>query len=189
MTEVATTAAATTARTKISTATKVATHATTVAATTPSQASTWGSSGSAHTLVLYDSTGAYGYLGELYAIGAGNLATHFGPVTAEPVVDYQAGQVNDYTTTIYLGSTYNEPTTYDLPERRPVHHPAGAVGWRQHLATLGHAAQPTQPSRPRYGWDPSTSYFDYHRPAGQRDLQRAAAHPEPSGTVRSSDPI
>ena len=42
-------------------------------------------------------------------MGAGNLASHFGTVTAEPVVDYVQGQVNDYTATIYLGSTYNEP--------------------------------------------------------------------------------
>ena len=42
-------------------------------------------------------------------MAAGNLASHFGKVTAEPVVDYAPGQVNNYTATIYLGSTYNEP--------------------------------------------------------------------------------
>ena len=80
------------------------------AALAPSEAVTWGNGpGTASALVLYDTTGAWGWLGELYAIAAGNLATHFGSVTAEPVVDYVSGQVNDYTATIYLGSTYNEP--------------------------------------------------------------------------------
>ena len=81
----------------------------------PPQSVTWGASGAATTLVLYDTTDAYGWLGELYAMGAGNLATHFGTVTAEPVVDYVQGQVNDYTATIYLGSTYNEPIPVQLP--------------------------------------------------------------------------
>ncbi|HWX10127.1 MAG TPA: hypothetical protein VNY33_09115, partial [Gaiellaceae bacterium] len=61
------------------------------------------------TLVLYDSTGPYGWLGELYAIAAGNLASHFGPWKSEPVAAYQAGQISQYTATIYLGSTYDEP--------------------------------------------------------------------------------
>ena len=48
----------------------------------PPQAKTWGASGSATTLVVYDTTNTWGWLGELYAIGGGNLATHFGQVTA-----------------------------------------------------------------------------------------------------------
>ena len=80
------------------------------AAATPASARTWGIAGSGtKTLVFYDTTDAFGWLGELYGIAAGNLASHFGEITAEPVVDYQAGQVNDFTATIYLGSTYNEP--------------------------------------------------------------------------------
>ena len=59
--------------------------------------------------MLYDTTNTWGYLGQLYAIAAGNLASHFGKVTAEPVAGYAAGQVNSYTATIYIGSTYNEP--------------------------------------------------------------------------------
>ena len=35
------------------------------------------------TLVLYDSTGQWGFLGELYAIGTANLASHFGSWTAK----------------------------------------------------------------------------------------------------------
>jgi uncharacterized protein YdaL len=127
--------------------------------TTPSQARTWGTPGSATTLVVYDTTGAFGWLGELYAIGAGNLASHFGTVTAEPVVDYQAGQLSGYSATIYLGSTYNEPIPVTflndvLATTRPVIW-AGDNIWQ--LSGTGTADQAFQSA---YGWDPSTSYFD-----------------------------
>jgi uncharacterized protein YdaL len=61
------------------------------------------------TLVVYDTTGDYGWLGELYAQAAANLASHFGSWRAEPVSAYQPGQISQYTATIYLGSTYDEP--------------------------------------------------------------------------------
>ncbi|MGI5246757.1 DUF2334 domain-containing protein [Dactylosporangium sp. CA-139066] len=61
------------------------------------------------TLVLYDTTGPYGFLGEQYAIATANLASHFGAWTAQPVVDYAAGEINDYQAVIYMGSTYDEP--------------------------------------------------------------------------------
>jgi uncharacterized protein YdaL len=61
------------------------------------------------TLVLYDTTDTYGFLGEQYAIATANLASHFGDWTAQPVVDYAAGELNDYQAVIYLGSTYDEP--------------------------------------------------------------------------------
>src|SRR5207245_8804882 len=60
-------------------------------------------------LVLYDSTGPYGWLGELYGVMAVNLAGHFGSWTAHPIVNYTAGEMNGYTGVIYLGSTYDEP--------------------------------------------------------------------------------
>jgi uncharacterized protein YdaL len=133
----------------------------TAAVTAPSQAKTWGASGSATTLVLYDSTNTYGWLGELYAIGAGNLATHFGTVTAEPVVDYVAGQVNNYTATIYLGSTYNEPIpTAFLNDSLTTTKPVVWVGdniW-QLSGQDGTAANSA--FQAAYGWDPGASYFD-----------------------------
>ena len=133
----------------------------TTAAATPAQAKTWGASGSATTLVLYDTTNTYGWLGELYAIGAGNLATHFGKVTAEPVVDYQAGQVNSYTATIYLGSTYDEPIPSSfLSDVLSTSKPVIWVGdniW-QLSGTPGSATDTA--FQAAYGWDPSTSYFD-----------------------------
>jgi uncharacterized protein YdaL len=63
----------------------------------------------ATTLVLYDTSNTYGWLGELYAQAAANLVSHFGPWQTEPVASYQAGQIGQYTATIYIGSTYDEP--------------------------------------------------------------------------------
>lgn len=133
----------------------------TTAITTPSRARTWGQRGASTTLVLYDTTGEWGWLGELYAIGAGNLATHFGTVTAEPVADYVAGQVNDYMTTIYLGSAYDEPIpSRFLNDALSTTHSIIWVGdnvW-QLTGDEGSAADTAFESR--YGWDPSSSDFD-----------------------------
>jgi uncharacterized protein YdaL len=131
------------------------------AVTPPSQAVTWGATGAATTLVVYDTTNTWGWLGELYAIGAGNLATHFGTVTAEPVVDYVSGQVNSYTTTIYIGSTYNEPIPQTflndvLSTTKPVIWIGDNV-W-QLTGSSGSAADTAFEAA--YGWDPSSSYFD-----------------------------
>lgn len=131
------------------------------AVVTPSQAVTWGGTGSATTLVVYDSTNTFGWLGELYAMAAGNLASHFGKVTAEPVVDYAAGQVNNYTATIYIGSTYNEPIPAAflndvLASTHPVIWAADNV-W-QLSGTEGSTADLAFEAK--YGWDPSNSFFD-----------------------------
>ena len=128
---------------------------------TPAQAKTWGGSGSASTLVLYDSTNTWGYLGQLYGIAAGNLASHFGKVTAEPVANYVAGQMSNYTATIYIGSTYNEPLPLAflndvLSSTHPVIWAADNI-W-QLTGTEGSAAD--QAFMAKYGWDPSQSYFD-----------------------------
>ncbi len=64
---------------------------------------------SSRTLVLYDSTGPYAALGELYAIGTANLVSHFGGWTAKPAAGYSCGEIEAYGATIYLGSTYDEP--------------------------------------------------------------------------------
>ncbi len=97
----------------------------------------------------------------MYAIGAGNLASHFGKVTAEPVADYVAGQVNHYTATIYLGSTYNEPAPAAfLTDVLSTTHPviwAGSNIW-QLTGTEGSTAD--RAFKTVYGWDPSNSYID-----------------------------
>jgi uncharacterized protein YdaL len=131
------------------------------AVSAPRQAVSWGGTGSASTLVVYDSTNTWGYLGELYGIAAGNLASHFGQVTAEPVADYVAGQVNNYTAIIYIGSTYNEPIPVAflndvLSTTRPVIWAADNV-W-QLSGSEGSAAD--QAFEAAYGWDPSGSFFD-----------------------------
>jgi uncharacterized protein YdaL len=61
------------------------------------------------TLVLYDTTNTWGWAGELFAMAAGNLVSHFGAWKAEPVASYRAGQIAEYDATVYIGSTYDEP--------------------------------------------------------------------------------
>lgn len=121
---------------------------------------TWGAPGAATTLVLYDTTGPYGYLGAMYALAAGNLATHFGQVTAEPVADYRAGQIDTFTATIYMGSTYNEPIpTAFLTDVASSTQPviwAGDNIW-QASGSEGSASDSTFEAQ--YGWDPSNSFF------------------------------
>ncbi len=43
------------------------------------------------TLVLYDSTGPYAWLGDIYAVQTANLAGHFGTVTRKKVTAYAKG--------------------------------------------------------------------------------------------------
>src|SRR5439155_20990663 len=38
-----------------------------------------------------------------------NLTGHFGRFTAHPVATYASGELEKYTATIYIGSTYDEP--------------------------------------------------------------------------------
>src|SRR5882757_4472771 len=61
------------------------------------------SSGVGGALVLYDTTGPYGALGELYGIGASNLVSHFGSWTAKPAVSYTCGQLASFSAVVYLG--------------------------------------------------------------------------------------
>jgi uncharacterized protein YdaL len=65
--------------------------------------------GTAKTLVLYDTTSAYGWLGEVYATQVANLSSHFGSWAAAPVANYKAGDLAAYSAVIYVGSTYDEP--------------------------------------------------------------------------------
>jgi uncharacterized protein YdaL len=145
---------------KPSTATATAAlSASTVA--TPATAKTFGAAGPAKALVLYDTTTEYGWLGEMYALGAGTLASHFGSVTAEPVSSYVPGQLADYTAAIYLGSTYNEPLPAALVS--DVTTGSTPVLWAGfNVWQLAGAAGSTtaQAFAAKYGWDPSTSYLD-----------------------------
>lgn len=61
-------------------------------------------------LVLYDSTGTYGWMGDLYSQQMANLLNHFGvTIQRMPVENYQAGMMNNAKATFYLGLLYNNP--------------------------------------------------------------------------------
>lgn len=115
----------------------------------------------AKTLVLYDSTGAYAFLGEQYAIGAANLSSHFGSWTAEPAASYTKGQINGFTAAIYFGSTYDEPLPAAFLD--DVLTTAKPVLWGDfNIWQLANRANQTTPGSfvARYGWDAAQSYFD-----------------------------
>ncbi|MFJ5777244.1 DUF2334 domain-containing protein [Streptomyces sp. NPDC093094] len=115
------------------------------------------------TLVLFDTAGPYGHLGELYAMAAANLAGHFGTVTARPVQQYTAGQLESYSAVIYIGSTYYGGSVPDavpdafhqdvLTTTKPVTW-IGANIWNM-AGSVG-VPQFTQ----KYGWDPTSSFYD-----------------------------
>ncbi|KUN19206.1 hypothetical protein AQJ23_38380 [Streptomyces antibioticus] len=116
------------------------------------------------TLVLYDTAGPYGQLGELYAMAAANLAGHFGTVTAKPVQQYTAGLVDSYTAVIYIGSTYYY--CCDVPDAIPAAFYQDAATTTKPVLWMGAniwnmansvgVAQFTQ----KYGWDPTSSYYE-----------------------------
>ncbi|MGV9453912.1 DUF2334 domain-containing protein [Streptomyces sp. NPDC003635] len=115
------------------------------------------------TLVLYDTAGPYGHLGELYAMATANLAGHFGSVTARPVSQYTAGLVESYTATIYIGSTYY---CCDVPDAIPAAFYQDALTTTKPVTWMGaniwnmaNSVGVTQFAQ-KYGWDPTTSYYD-----------------------------
>jgi uncharacterized protein YdaL len=60
------------------------------------------------TLILYDHTGKWGWLGGLDATMTANLVGHFGPWDAKPASEYRRGEVERYAATIYVGSVFGE---------------------------------------------------------------------------------
>lgn len=62
----------------------------------------------AKTLILYNDTGEWGWLGEEYAQFTANLVSHFGAWKAHPVSSYTSGELSQYTAVVYLGSSYYE---------------------------------------------------------------------------------
>ena len=86
------------------------THVTPALLSTPNHyAGAPGANPNQNTLVLYDSSGQWGWLGEAYGVMAGNLVTHGSKYTLHPAVSYVAGELGSYTGLIYVGSTYGEP--------------------------------------------------------------------------------
>jgi uncharacterized protein YdaL len=165
-------AATATADTSVSPGTlpDVVRRAVTRTGTAPSEASaSFGPATGTDTLVLFDTSGPYGSLGELYGMATGNLAAHFGRVTLQPISSYRQGQINQYDATIYLGSTYYSTADGDgLPANAipqaftsDVLTSARPVLWvYDNIWTLSQrAAQAGIDFPARYGWDPSNSYF------------------------------
>jgi uncharacterized protein YdaL len=111
-------------------------------------------------LVLYDNTGPYSFLGELYADAISNLAGHFGAVKAEPISSYVSGQVKQYAATIYAGSTYSSAIT-DFPAAfyTDIANATTPVLWMgDNIWNYANAIGPTA-FETKYGWDATNSYF------------------------------
>jgi uncharacterized protein YdaL len=72
-------------------------------ATVPAEASP-----NVRALILYDVSGRWGRLGELYATLTANLAGHFGRWRAKPAAEYERGEIRRYTALLYIGSTFGE---------------------------------------------------------------------------------
>ncbi|MFE7168059.1 DUF2334 domain-containing protein [Streptomyces sp. NPDC057616] len=115
------------------------------------------------TLVLYDTAGPYGQLGELYAMATANLAGHFGTVTAKPVQQYTAGMIDSYTAVVYLGSTYYGG---DIPDAVPAAFYTDAAASTKPVIWMGanvwNMANATGVAQfaQKYGWDPTSSYYE-----------------------------
>jgi uncharacterized protein YdaL len=115
-------------------------------------------SSSVNTLILYDTTNDYGWLGELYAQETANLVSHFGAWSAKPVVNYVAGDLAKYSAAIYIGSTYDEPLpaaflTDALATTKPL------VWMNDNIWQLVSRAGGTTAFSAKYGW--YADLFDY----------------------------
>jgi len=63
-------------------------------------------------LVLFDQTGPWGWIGNLYSYQMANLLSYFGVnVTREGMQAYKAGDLAKYSSAYYIGTTYGEPLT------------------------------------------------------------------------------
>ena len=102
------------------------------------------------TLVLYDTSGPWGWLGELYATMASNLVSHFGRWQAKAAADYERGEIRDYTAIVYLGSTYGERLPQALLD--DVLSTSQQVLWIAH--NVLQLSQRADDFAARYGWEP-----------------------------------
>ncbi len=64
--------------------------------------------GSGTALILFDSSGQYGWMGGLYAKEMANLLSHFSlTVTSKKVENYTAGDIENFDSTFYIGVVYD----------------------------------------------------------------------------------
>lgn len=68
-----------------------------------------GSDPARKTLVLYDNVGEWAWLGEAYAVMAGQLASHGSSYRLLPAASYASGDMLNYSGVIYIGSYYDTP--------------------------------------------------------------------------------
>ncbi|MFE3738118.1 DUF2334 domain-containing protein [Streptomyces sp. NPDC059134] len=126
--------------------------------------------GEAKTLVLYDTAGPFGHLGELYAMGVANLGGHFGTVVAKPVQEYTPELMEAFDATVYIGSTYyGEELPDAVPEdfyldtllsERPV------IWIGENIWNMANSIS-LQEFQYRYGWDPTSSFYETDGSVGQ----------------------
>src|SRR5690625_328934 len=73
---------------------------------------TYGKPDGTETLVLYDDEATNARTAEMYAIVAGNLATHFGMTEIKALDEYSAGDLDKYDGAVYVGTDYQT----DIPD-------------------------------------------------------------------------
>jgi uncharacterized protein YdaL len=136
------------------TTTTVATRLAAVAVTAAAQAAP-GADPNRRTLVLYDSTGDWGWLGEAYAVQAANLVSHGSAYVMHPAASYVAGELGNYTGLVYIGSTYDEPLPTALLD--DVLATTSPVLWMNN--NIWQLSQRATDFAGTYGWSPQ--YFDF----------------------------
>ena len=60
-------------------------------------------------LILYDTAGPWGHLGEIDAVFTANLAGRWASNDAIPLSKYRSGDVEKHALTVYLGTSFDEP--------------------------------------------------------------------------------
>jgi len=61
-------------------------------------------------LILYDTSGEWGWIGDIHARMLANLLGHFSvPFKAQPIEHYKKGLMGRFSVTFYIGSTYDNP--------------------------------------------------------------------------------
>lgn len=112
----------------------------------------YGQSDGTETLVLYDDEANRAEHSEMYAIAAGNLATHFGMVNIQTLKDYQSGDLTNFDAVIYLGIDDNtEVPTALIQDVHATDTPVLWVGENSDALAGNDATTFTE----TYGWDPT----------------------------------
>lgn len=120
---------------------------------TPDFSSTWGQPGGSRTLVLFDGSGSRPENAELYAVAAGNLATHFGEVEALDLAEYEENRMDAFDAVVYLGTDHET----EVPDAflADVREGTVPVLWaEQNIDELATASSPDgEDFIAQYGWD------------------------------------